>query len=492
MDYNIIIEKIVNLVGGINNIKKHTSCITRLRISVKDLKKVNIEELKNLEGTLGLNINENELQIIFGPGKVTKAREVMDSYMKEHIGEQSSNDESFEDTIKNQKENVKGKRNKKLSEFMSKFANIFVPLIPGFIAAGTMAGIAGLLQAILGTSLASNLGQDQILMIKEIIAYLNVFNKSLSSFLFIIVGYNAISSYGGTGIIGAILAGIFLLGYGDVGGEGVKFGGLIDSGMDNFFGVIIDPRGGLIGVLITCILAAYLEKLIRKKFSIESIDIITTPILTLLIMSSFAFLIIMPISSMLFDLMSYLFKTLNANPIGAGLLSALFLPAVMMGIHQGFVPVYQSLVETTGINSLFPILAMAGASQVGTCLALYLRAKKGTKIRDNIKGSILPGFLGIGEPLIYGVTLPRVKPFITSMIGAGIGGIYIGILAMFGFDFGLNTVFGASGLLGLFAMTTPSGNIVLGMLLYLSALIVSYIAGFIITYLFGYKNIDLS
>ncbi len=143
------------------------------------------------------------------------------------------------------------------------------------------------------------------------------------------------------------------------------------------------------------------------------------------------------------------------------------------------------------MNSLFPILAMAGAGQVGAALALYVKADKHSKLRKNIRGAIIPGFLGIGEPLIYGVTLPRVKPFFTSMAGGAIGGVYIGLLAWLGVPFGLNTVFGSSGLLAAFDMTSPNG-VGVAILLYLSALLVSYIAGFALTFFFGTKGVDLS
>lgn len=468
MNYNDIIKKIILLCGGKENIRQYTSCMTRLRLTIIDYSKVNINSISELDGILGIKENGDELQLIFGPGKSKKAHIAMDEiYKNNDFSIESSTNNDFENTIKQQKENVKSKRTSKFQGFMSKFANIFVPLIPGFIACGLLAGLGGLMKELGSTS--------------PILGYINVFNKSLSTFMYIMIGYNATLAFGGTGAIGGILAGLFKLTY-------VKGG---TAGMEKFMDIAIDPRGGLIGVLIAAILAAYLEKIIRDKFSWEHTDIITTPILTLIIMGAFTFGVIMPISFKLFEFMNWAFATLNGNPIGSGVLAALFLPAVLMGIHQGFVPVYEGLVKTIGMNTLFPILGMAGAGQVGAAVALYIKSDKNSKLRKNIRGAIIPGILGVGEPLIYGVTLPRVKPFFTSMAGGAIGGVYIGILAKLGYSFGLNTVFGASGLLGAFAMTSPSGvGTAIG--LYLSALIVTYIAGFILTYFFGTKNIDLS
>lgn len=461
MDYNKSIEEIIKLCGTAENIKSHTNCITRLRVSVIDLSKVDIEGLKKVEGVLGVNPNDSELQLIFGPGKVDKARSAMD----EILG--NGTELSFEQEIEAQKSGVKAKRTTKFQQFMSKFSNIFVPLIPGFIAAGTLAGIAGFLTAMGHTG--------------DTVQFINVFNKSLMTYMYVIVGYNATKAFGGSGILGAILAGLFIMSY----------GADSTSGMETFYGMGIDPRGGMLGVLIVTIITAYVEKFIRKHLSWDETDIITTPILTLLVMAAATFVIFMPISHVLFEMMNWMFIHLSENVIGNGVLAGLFLPAVMLGIHQGFVPVYEGLVQTLGYNTLFPVLAMAGAGQVGAALALYKAAPKDSNLRKNIRGAIIPGFLGIGEPLIYGVTLPRVRPFFTAMAGGAVGGLYVGVLNMVGIQIGLNTVFGSSGLLGTIAMTSNKG-VVTGMFFYLTALIVAYIAGFIITSLFGTKNVDLS
>ncbi len=460
MKYNEIITNIIGGLAGEANIKSHTNCITRLRVTVYDFDLIDLEYLNKIEGVLGVNVADAEIQFIFGPGKVDKARAEMDK----QIG---TSNEDFSETIAKQKSGIKEKRTSGFQQFMAKFSNIFVPLIPGFIAAGTLAGIAGFMQA---------MGMDN-----GFIDYINVFNKSLMAYMYVIVGYNATKAFGGSGILGGILAGLFIMSYGPEG----------SSGMDGFMGFSIDPRGGMLGVLIVTILTAYVEQFFRKYLSWDPTDIITTPILTLFTMGAATFVVFMPISHVLFEIMNWMFINLSTNMFGNAILAGLFLPSVMLGIHQGFVPVYQGLVETLGYNTLFPVLAMAGAGQVGASLALYKKADKDSNLRKNIRGAIIPGFLGIGEPLIYGVTLPRVRPFFTAMAGGAVGGFYIGLLNVFNIQIGLNTVFGSSGLLGTIAMTSNNG-VLTGMIFYLSALVVAYIAGYFITLAFGIKNVDLS
>ena len=298
---------------------------------------------------------------------------------------------------------------------------------------------------------------------------MKVFSKGLFSFLSILIGYNAQQAFGGSGVNGAILASFFVLGYNPDATTGIY------SGMTDFFG------NGI---------GAGVEKKVRQ-FIPDNLDMILTSMITLLIMGAVTFVIIMPIGGELFKGMSWLFINLNGNPFGSAILAGLFLISVMFGIHQGFVPVYFALMDAQGFNSLFPILAMAGAGQVGAALALYAKAKKDSLLRTQVKGAIIPGFLGIGEPLIYGVTLPRVKPFVTACVGGSAGGFFIGLVSYMGLPIGLNTVFGPSGIVALPLMTSSSG-IYAGMAIFTIGLLISYLVGFAMTWFFGTKNVDLS
>ncbi|KJR30694.1 hypothetical protein BOO92_11265 [Vibrio navarrensis] len=119
------------------------------------------------------------------------------------------------------------------------------------------------------------------------------------------------------------------------------------------------------------------------------------------------------------------------------------------------------------------------------------KAKKDAVLRTQVKGAIIPGILGIGEPLIYGVTLPRVKPFVTACIGGAAGFFFIGLVSYLGLPVGLNTVFGPSGIVAIPLMTSHSG-IFAGMAVFLVGLLISYVVGFLATYFFGSKDVDLS
>ncbi|MGG5837701.1 PTS N-acetylmuramic acid transporter subunit IIBC [Huaxiibacter chinensis] len=464
-----LLTEILTLVGGEENILSCGNCMTRLRIRVNDVNAIQPDLSQKLSGKVsGVVINGNEVQVIFGVGKAQRAAEGMNTL----LGKKDLNAIAAEN-----KSQLKSKQHSSLQQFLANFATIFTPLIPGFIAAGLMLGIATLI----GTMM--HVAPDAKGTLPDALNFLKVFSKGLFTFLVILVGYNAQKAFGGTGVNGAIIASLFILGYNPAATVGYY------SGLQDFFGHAIDPRGNIIGVLLAAWAGAKIERTIRR-FIPDELDMILTSMLTLLVTAALTFIIIMPIGVWLFQGMSWLFTHLNSNPLGCAVLAGVFLIAVVFGVHQGFIPVYLALMDSQGFNSLFPILSMAGAGQVGAALALYWKADKSSTLRSQIRGAIIPGFLGVGEPLIYGVTLPRMKPFITACVGGAAGGLFIGFIAWMGLPVGLNSAFGPSGLVALPLMTSDQG-IVPAIAVYAGGVVVAYVAGFIATALFGCKNVDL-
>ncbi|MGC6230491.1 PTS N-acetylmuramic acid transporter subunit IIBC [Hafnia paralvei] len=475
------IVQILTCVGGSQNIALCGNCMTRLRLTLHERSLVDHGELKKVPGVMGVIEGNDQLQIVLGPGKAQTASEMMNALLAQNHAsqEREATPADLHTLAAANKQQLKSKQTSGFHSFLTKFATIFTPLIPGFIAAGLLLGIATLLQQTLVLE-----GSTAPLWLTGLIGYMKIFSMGLFTFLSILIGFNAQKAFGGTGVNGAIIASLFILRYSAEGTVGYY------AGIDNFFGLVIDPRGNIIGVLLACIFGAWVERKVRKIIP-DNLDMILTSSITLLITGAVTYVVIMPIGVELFKGMSWLFLHLNGNPFGTALLAGLFLIAVVFGIHQGFVPVYFALMDAQGFNSLFPILAMAGAGQVGAALALYLKAKPGSTLRLQIKGAIFPGLLGIGEPLIYGVTLPRLKPFITACFGGAVGGFFIGLVAYMGLPIGLNTVFGPSGLVSIPLMTSSQG-IYAGIMVYIAGVFISYAAGFIFTLLFGCKNVDLT
>jgi PTS system sucrose-specific IIC component len=235
--------------------------------------------------------------------------------------------------------------------------------------------------------------------------------------------------------------------------------------------------GGLLAALIAGMFFAVLEKKIRKHIP-DLIDTFVSPLLVLIIGGIVALLVIQPLGAgltkVIFAVLSFAYEKMGV--VGGYILSAGFLPLVAVGLHQALTPIHSMLNDpagaSKGINYLLPILMMAGGGQVGAGLALYIKTKN-KKLKRYIKDSIPVGILGIGEPLMYAVTLPLGRSFLTACIGSGFGGALAAILH-------LGTV--SQGVSGLFGLLIVQPGQQLGFLL---AMLTAYAGGFLVTYFFG-------
>ncbi|MCM3587540.1 PTS transporter subunit EIIC [Mesobacillus maritimus] len=440
----ILAEKILNQLGGAGNIASYTHCMTRLRVTPHDESIVKKDEIKKIDGVIGV-VEEETLQIILGPGKVNKVTEEFGRLIES----------SGEINLKDRASAVKGEINKKNATpfklFLRKIASIFIPLIPALVASGLITGISkAVIQA--GWLAAES----------QLATILTVIGGGLFAYLGILVGINAAKEFGGSPALGG-LAGILIINPA--------------AATITLFGEELVPgRGGLIGVMLAAIFIAIVEQRVRK-FVPQSLDIIVTPTIALLITGIVTYIVFMPVGGFISDVITKgLLTVLDMGGIVAGfVLGSTFLPLVVTGLHQGLTPVHLELINTIGDDPLLPILAMGGAGQVGAAFAIYFKTKK-PRLKRAIGGGLPSGMLGIGEPLIFGVTLPLGRPFITACLGAGVGGAFQAY-----YDIATVAV-GVSGLP--LAFIVNHGEI----LLYLVGLFIAYVAGFIFTYLFGFKD----
>ncbi len=300
---------------------------------------------------------------------------------------------------------------------LRRIANIFVPLIPALIGCGIIAGLNGLLV---------NLG-----WLPGITPALAAMASGFMALIAVFVGYNRAQEFGGTPILGGAVAAI-----------------IVYAGVANVeaFGQDLSPgQGGVLGALGAAWLGVQIEKWCRRWVP-ESIDVLVTPTLTVLVAGLATLFGLMfvagEVSAKIGEAANWL---LSHGGAGAGVvLGGLFLPLVMLGLHQALIPIRTTLIEQQGYTVLLPILAMAGAGQVGAAIAVYLRLHRNTSIRTTIKSALWPGFLGVGEPLFYGVSLPLGRPFITACAGGALGGAFVGLFNQLGTDVG-STAIGPSG-----------------------------------------------
>lgn len=432
-------EQIIKVFGGQENIVAASFCMTRLRLTAVDKAQVDTNELKKIDGVIGLVESSGQFQVVLGPGVVNKVAAEVTKLTGIQMGE-----------VQDLKATIDDKNRTPFKLFLRKLSSIFIPLIPAIVASGMISGI---------TNVAVRTGMDPKGLI---ITILTTLGSGIFAYLAIFVGINAAKEFGGTPAMGG-LAGVLLINPAIV---NIKIGGI----------ALLPGRGGIIGVLIVAWFMSIVEKQLRKVIP-NSIDIIVTPTLTLLITGFATYFILQPVGGWLSDGVVYFFQTMISygGALAGLVLAGTFLPLVMTGLHQGLTPIHMEFLNTTKENPLLPILAMGGAGQVGAAFAVYLKTKN-KKLKNIIKGALPVGILGIGEPLIYGVTLPLGRPFITACIGAAIGGavqasFHVASIAM-----------GVSGLPLTFLIKNGS------VLFYLLGIVVAYGAGFVVTWIVGFDD----
>ncbi|HDB7056360.1 TPA: PTS transporter subunit EIIC [Staphylococcus aureus] len=463
-------ERIIAAVGGMDNIDSVMNCMTRVRIKVLDENKVDDQELRHIDGVMGV-IHDERIQVVVGPGTVNKVANHMaelsgvklgDPIPHHHNDSEKMDYKSYAaDKAKANKEAHKAKqKNGKSNKVLKSIANIFIPLIPAFIGAGLIGGIAAVLSNLMVAGYISGA------WITQLITVFNVIKDGMLAYLAIFTGINAAKEFGATPGLGGVIGGTTLL-------TGIAGKNIL---MNVFTGEPLQPgQGGIIGVIFAVWILSIVEKRLHKIVP-NAIDIIVTPTIALLIVGLLTIFIFMPLAGFVSDsLVSVVNGIISIGGVFSGfIIGASFLPLVMLGLHHIFTPIHIEMINQSGATYLLPIAAMAGAGQVGAALALWVRCKRNTTLRNTLKGALPVGFLGIGEPLIYGVTLPLGRPFLTACIGGGIGGAVIGGIGHIGAK--------AIGPSGVSLLPLISDNMYLG---YIAGLLAAYAGGFVCTYLFG-------
>lgn len=459
-----LLNDILQNVGGINNIRSATNCMTRMRIQLNDDSKVNQEQLENIEGVMGV-VDAETLQIVVGPGTARKLTELLVTEHKiPEDPEAQTETEDWRDTKQDIKDRQSKGRGKKTLETI---ANIFIPMIPAIIAAGLFQGFSSLI----GTMLGEGTINGAFWEVTQ--TFFALIGNSFLGYFAVFTGVNAAKEFKATEALGGMLGAMSIAA--PLIDLSTHFG-LYDA-EEPLNSILTTGKGGIIGVIIGVWILAQIEKFVRRRIP-DVLDIMLSPVITLLIAGLIMVFIVMPVSGVLSDwLVSFLSIFIGSENtivsiLSGYILAAVFLPMVLLGLHHGLIPIYAIQLETLGGVSLFPVLAMAGAGQVGAAIAIYMIAKKANdkRMEGVIAGGLPAGILGIGEPLIYGVTLPMGKPFVTAGLGAGFGGAYVMMMGV------TASAWGPSGWVALPLMQGTSSMLHFGI-----GLLISYIAGFIIT-----------
>ena len=446
-----IAKKVIEALGGRENVNSVAHCATRLRVMVKDEAKINKDAIESLEKVQGAFFNSGQYQIIFGTGTVNKMYDEVVA-----LGLPTSS-----------KEDMKAEAAKQGNWFqraIRTFGDVFVPIIPVIVATGLFMGVRGLL-----TALGMTLPED-------VTTYTQILTDTAFIILPGLVVWSTFRVFGGNPAVGIVL-GMMLVSGSLPNAWAVASGGEVTA--MQFFGFIpvVGLQGSVLPAFIIGVVGAKFEKAVRKVVP-DVLDLLVTPFVTLLVMSILGLFVIGPVFHVVENYILIGTKAILNLPFGLGgfLIGGVHQLIVVSGVHHIFNLLEVQLLAADHANPFNAIITAAMTAQGAATVAVGVKTKN-PKLKTLAFPAALSAFLGITEPAIFGVNLRFRKPFFLSLIAGAIGGGLASILGLAGTGNGITIIPGTMLYIG-------NGQL----LQYLLMVAVSFVLGFALTYMFGYED----
>ena len=451
MNNQEIAKKVIDALGGRENVNSVAHCATRLRVMVKDEAKINKDAIESLEKVQGAFFNSGQYQIIFGTGTVNK---MYDEVVALGLPTSSKDDMKAE----------AAKQGNWFQRAIRTFGDVFVPIIPVIVATGLFMGVRGLLTA-LGMTLPA-----------DVTTYTQILTDTAFIILPGLVVWSTFRVFGGNPAVGIVL-GMMLVSGSLPNAWAVASGGEVTA--MNFFGFIpvVGLQGSVLPAFIIGVVGAKFEKAVRKVVP-DVIDLLVTPFVTLLVMSILGLFVIGPVFHVVENYILLGTKAILNLPFGLGgfLIGGVHQVIVVSGVHHIFNLLEVQLLAADHANPFNAIITAAMTAQGAATVAVGVKTKN-PKLKTLAFPAALSAFLGITEPAIFGVNLRFRKPFFLSLIAGAIGGGLASILGLAGTGNGITIIPGTMLYLG-------NGQLPL----YLLMVAVSFALGFALTYMFGYED----
>lgn len=466
MKYEDLAKSIISNVGGKENVNSLTHCVTRLRFKLKDEGKANTDFLKNMDGVVTVIQSGGQYQVVIG-NHVSEVYSAVTSIA-------GISDGSVENDSSEEKMSV-------FNRFIDIISSVFAPTLGVLAATGMIKGFNALFEA-LGW-LTKTDGTYQIL---------NAVGDCLFYFFPIFLGYTAAKKFNMNIFIGMAIGASLVY---------PSFTGLMDPSNTPlytlFTGTIFESNVYITFLGIPVILMGYSSTVIPilistyvgskfegffKRVIPSVVRTFLVPFFTLLIVVPLSLIVIGPISTWAGTLLGQgLLWVYNLSSVVAGILIGGFWQVfVIFGLHWGLVPIALNNIAVLKYDPILAATFGASFAQIGVVLAILLKTKN-QKLKSISIPAFISGIFGVTEPAIYGVTLPKKKPFIISCIAAAVGGGIIGGLGVKGY------IIGGLGIFGIPSYIGPNG-IDMNLWGVIIAIIVSFVLGFLMMYFAGFKD----
>ena len=447
-DYSKSAEKLVQAMGGKDNITRVFHCMTRLRFYVKDKNKIDEAEIKKLSEISGVNWHQDQFQVIAG-------NEVNEMYA-ELVKMGVPNDDADSSAKSTEKKSIG-------SAIIDSVTGCMTPMIPALTAAGMIKVVLTLLTTF---NLVSDTSSTY-----QVISFIG---DAAFYFMPFLIAANAAKVFNVNQSLALIIAGVFLH---------PNFTAMIESGDPiTFFSIPVTPTTysySVIPVILMVWIMSYIVKLV-DRITPRIVKLILHPTLVILISAPIAIIVVGPLGGIIGDGLAVAIDFLSTKLgfIIVGILSAAFPFIVMTGMHHALTPIGLNAVATGGDTLIFVSQVCSNVAQGGASLAVAVRSKD-KNMKQLASASGISALMGITEPALYGVTLKLKRPVVAAAIAAGIGGIVGGLLQVTLY-IAQNCLLAIPAFIGEKGMT----NFICGLIM----IVVSFAGAFILTMILGFKD----
>ena len=464
-DYDALARFILEHVGGKDNVISLTHCITRLRFKLKDEGRADTAALKRNDGVVDVIQKGGQYQVVIG-NDVELAFDAVNKLAGFGDAELAAADEKFEGNL--------------FDRFVDMISGAFMPALGILTATGVIKGLAALLAAI--GVIARTSGTYNILY---------AMGDCILYFFPVVLGSTSAKKFGLNQFTGLAigLTMVYPALSGLTSGEPIMTlfaGTLFESPVYvTFCGVpviLMSYTSTIIPILITTYFASKVER-VAKSIVPQILQRIFVPALTLLVAVPVAFIAIGPVATWISDIIGAAAMAIyNFSPIVAGaVIGGFWQVLVMFGMHLGVVPIASNNLATNGWDFIMPCMICTPIATAGVVLSIALKTKN-PKLKAIAFPAAVSSFLGVSEPSIYGVTLPRKKPFFITLFCAGVGGV---ITALFGTRMYIN---GGMGLLAFPNYINPETGFDTPFFGLLVAWAVAFTLAFVLTWAIGFSD----
>lgn len=464
MAHQQLVKDILEKVGGKENINSVTHCITRLRFKLKDENKAQTKQIKELKGVVTVVQSGGQYQVVIG-NHVPEVYKELTNY----AGLQNDSPSNEEDT---------GKKSL-FNNFIDIISGIFTPVISVLMASGMIKGLAALLLSF--GVIEKGTGTYVILQAT---------GDALFYFFPLFLGYTAAQKFGTKPFIGMAIGGALV--YPAVAAATANLeplytlfpGTIFQSPVHLTFAgipvILMSYSSSVIPIIIAVYFASKLEKILNNMIP-QVVRGFFVPFFTMLITIPLTYIVIGPVATWAGLLLgNVMLGVYNFSPIIAGLLIGGFWQVfIMFGLHWGFVPIALNNIATMGFDTIMISGTATPLATAGVVLGIFLKTKN-KKLKEISFPAFLSALFGITEPALYGVTLPRKKAFIATLVSVSIAG---GIMGFFGSK---GYVPGASGIFAIPNTINPATGIDQGFIGYLIAVGVAFFMGLILSLTIAY------